>query len=144
MPACTQHIPWVFLTLLFLFGCNDSNAPQLGDVTGTILLDGKALDRAVVVFSPQAGGRQSIGITDKSGNYSLRFSDEAEGALIGTHGVVITTEYPATSPADDDDGSAVPEKGRPELLPARYHSQTTLTADVKSGRNVANFELTSQ
>jgi hypothetical protein len=32
----------------------------------------------------------------------------------------------------------------PERLPARYNSSTELTAEVTSGRNTIDFDLTSQ
>jgi hypothetical protein len=41
-----------------------------------------------------------------------------------------------------EDG-AVLQAGRKELLPARYHAKTELTAEVKPGRNTIDFDLTS-
>jgi len=86
------------------------------------------------MFQP-AEGRGSIATTDTAGKYSLTYLDGVPGAILGEHKVFIRTEIPG------EDGQPPIAK---EKLPKRYHDQTELTADVKSGTNTCNFELTSQ
>ncbi|MEX0715540.1 MAG: hypothetical protein WD066_03095 [Planctomycetaceae bacterium] len=89
------------LSALAFAGCGGSDGPKLGNVSGTITLDGKPVGAGYVVeFIPhtEAEGevRQdsskptSSGMTDDSGKYVLRYGNtEREGAELGKHGVVI-------------------------------------------------------
>ncbi len=118
-------------------GCGSgvSDRPDLARVTGTITLDGQPLADANVTFQP-AGARASMGTTDALGKYELTYLNDVKGAVVGPNQVMITT---ARSGADDDPASAVAEK-----LPAKYHEQSTMTADVKAGSNVFDYDLTSK
>jgi hypothetical protein len=111
-------------------GCGGgaSDTPELGQVSGTVTLDGQPLAGANLEFVPQEGGRPSVGTTDEAGHYELRYSQDEPGAKVGTHTVSIRTfSYSAPD---------VPEK-----LPAKYNAQTTLTATVKPGENTTPFDL---
>ena len=56
---------------LALGGCGSGDdRPELGQVTGTITMDGTPLTGTVVVFSPD-NGRPSRGKTDAEGKYEL-------------------------------------------------------------------------
>lgn len=126
------------LTSLFVSkGCTRDGLP-MGEVSGVVTVDGKPIDNAFVEFQP-ADGRPSLGITDSSGAYSLNFTNDTSGALIGSHIVRITTEI--TGVKEGDVGG--PVAGRKELLPSKYHSQSELTAEVRSGSNTFNFDLTT-
>ncbi|MGE5192376.1 MAG: hypothetical protein ACM3U2_07715 [Deltaproteobacteria bacterium] len=92
------------------------NLPPLAEVSGTVTLDGKPLEKAVVEFRPTTDGPSpnlnlatSFGITDQDGKYSLTYLviDEKRipGAVIGKHLVVIratdkreTISCPRTTP----------------------------------------------
>ncbi|MBA3313370.1 MAG: carboxypeptidase-like regulatory domain-containing protein [Planctomycetota bacterium] len=126
------------LLLLSLAGCG-SDGPELSEVTGTVTLDGKPLQGAILTFIPEApGASTSYGITDAEGNYSLMYSRDKSGAMIGTHKVEIATEKLT---ADDmADGQPVPKY---VPIPKKYKEPGALTADVKSGDNDIDFELTS-
>jgi len=111
-------------------GCG-GDRPKLGAVTGKVTLDGRPLKGARILFSPTEldRGRESVGFTDVEGNYELIYIRDIRGASIGTHVVRITT-------ANSEEGTA-------EKLPARYHSRTTLEAEVGRGSNEIDFALTS-
>jgi hypothetical protein len=98
-------------------------------VTGTVTLDGAPLPAALVVFTPDGPGRSAIATTDWAGRYELAFLRDIAGANLGIHTVRITT-------ATED------HRGK-ELLPARYHRHTELTASVVSGDNKLDFPLRS-
>ena len=118
------------------FGCGRSDLPELAPVSGTITLDGKPCPKAIVLYSIQKenGGRPSSGLTDAEGHYELQYLDGVKGAHIGMNKVEVTTFWP--------DGE--PGEGESESIPAKYNSKSTLTADVKDGRNTFDFNLESE
>lgn len=129
---------WFSVTILCVsLGCG-AGGPEIATVEGTVLMDGKPLKNASVVFVP-SGGRPAGGPTDDDGKYVLNFSGGRKGAIPGESRVQITTK---ADPYTDENGKAVP--GRRETVPAEYNTQSTLTFNVKPGeKNVANFELKS-
>jgi len=135
----------LLLILAFSIGCS-SDKVELGQVTGTVLMDETPVAGARVVFTPEEG-RRSVGVTNASGIYKLEFSEDAPGAVLGTHSVSIewTGEDPEedemAEATDDDPGSG--SDGQEVFIPAKYNVRTTLTALVESGDNVHDFSLTS-
>ena len=117
-----------------LAGCS-SRGPELGEVAGTVTLDGEPLPEALVTFKPQKG-RPSLAETDEQGNYSLSYRVDAQGARIGEHRVTITTFKQA-------DGLLV-MKDVPERVPPQYNRRTTLTATIEPGYNTLDFDLVSK
>lgn len=107
-------------------GCSQGDRPALGAVEGVVTLDGAPLPEAILRFDPGEALRGSMGVTDSSGRYELLYIRDIKGAAVGEHRVLITT---AT-------------ETKPEILPPRYHAQTTLTATVQGGKNEINFALT--
>jgi len=109
-----------------LVGCGDSSGPELGKVSGTVTLDGAPLAGATVEFHPQGEGvRPSFGATDADGGYELMFLRDKPGAPVGMNTVMITVDPP-------------------QEVPAKYNKSSELTADVKSGSNQFDFNLTSE
>lgn len=115
---------------------------DVGSVTGTVHLDGKPLEGALITFYPQieagAGmekGGASAGRTDAEGKYELIYNRDVKGAEVGKHLVYIET-------AVESDGYG---EGRGEELPKRYNSESELEVEVKPGRNTIDFlDLTSE
>jgi hypothetical protein len=132
------RIGFVFLlfpAILVFCGCGDDRAPA--KVAGTITLDGKPVANATVTFAPNDGGRNSYGYTDSQGRYELRFTGQLKGAVVGTHRVIVQTGESEVSSSSEEGTVAK------ETIPAKYNSETELTATLKSGNNVVNFELFS-
>lgn len=115
-------------------GCG--GGPDVASVTGTVNLDGKPLEGAMVVFTPVAGGRSSGGRTDATGHYELIFSEDREGALPGEHLVRVST----FQKGDPDSG----KQGVPEKVPPKYNSRSELKKTVKDEANVIDIDLESQ
>jgi hypothetical protein len=141
----SRALAMLFLGLLvpvLLLGCGGgaSDTPPLGKVSGLVTLDGQPLAGAIVVFQPP-DGRSSEGLSDESGNYTLRYDNTNYGAKVGPHVVSITTRTDgyAKPPVDGKEGEWV--KGQPETVPAKYLKPGALTAEVKVGSNTINFEL---
>ena len=118
-------------SLLLLSGCmggsSDKFQPSLGQVKGTIKLNGQPLPNALVDFIPASAGRMSSGTTDTSGVYTLSYDASNAGAAVGEHVVRISTKVGAV--------------GDPEKVPARYNSTSELKATVKAGDNTIDFNL---
>ena len=118
-------------------GCGPSG-PEIASVSGRIIMDGKPLANATVVFIPE-NGRPAGANTDQDGNYVLNFAQGRKGAIPGTNTIRIMT---LRDPDQDENGQTIP--GSPETVPSRYNTESELTFDVESGKkNVANFELKS-
>ena len=90
-------------------------------------MDDKPLKQALVTFRP-AKNRASRGRTDDEGHYELLYSPDNRGAKIGNHMIIISVRT---------------ELDPVERIPAKYNSQTTLTREVKEGKNVVDFDLKS-
>lgn len=125
---------------LFAVGCAGGD---IGTVTGTVHLDGKPLEDALVTFYPQIPeganamdkGGASAGRTDANGKYELIYNRDTKGAQVGQHLVYIETLV---------EGSGYGE-GRAEELPKRYNSESELLVEVKPGSNTIDFtDLTSE
>jgi hypothetical protein len=111
-------------------GCGGSDV-KLGQVSGTVTLDGKPVPNAFITFDPQFEGRPSMAKSDMQGRYELRFNSTKWGALIGEHHVRISTED--LTPDD---------KAIPELIPKAYRGTNGfLPVTVKSGKNSIDLEL---
>ena len=128
--------------LLVLAGCGEgeSDAPQLGTVTGTVTSGGQPVVGATVTFLPDSAsgtvGPASTGSTDESGKYSLTGSGDA-GAVVGTHKVSIACPMITSSASGE-----APPAGACNL-PAEVSSidTTPLTREVKAGDNTIDFDL---
>ena len=119
--------------LLFITGCSGDG--KVGRVTGTVHLDGKPLEGAMVTFYPQnegggmSRGSASMGRTDAQGKYELVYNRSTTGAEIGEHLVYVETMQ---------EGSGY-GPGRKEEVPKQYNSESTLRVTVKSGSQAIDF-----
>jgi hypothetical protein len=127
----------VLAAAVALQGAGCGGPSNVGQVTGTVTLDGQPLESAFVEFEPLQGNSPSRGITDATGKYTLRYTREIEGAEIGEHRVRITT----FSGGDPD--AEPPKPTVREKLPAKYNAKTELTRKVESGMNTLDFPLES-
>jgi hypothetical protein len=142
---------------LVVAGCGTSG-PPMGQVTGTVTLDGKPMPNRMVVFVPKAGGQTSTATTNSEGRYEL-IGASTKGALIGLHTVSITSVREAAAAAVDmsqmpSDSPQYAAQGDPaaykkvaefkEVIPARYNTKTELVEEVKAGKNTIDFDLKSK
>ena len=129
-----------FMLIGFLCGCGGgSDDPDLGYVEGTVTLDSQPLPNARVIFQPEKG-RPAYGKTDSNGYYEMSFSRDDQGAAVGQSEVTISTYQEGDPDAENDEA----KKSQKEQVPVQYNEKTTLTADVKPGNNVFNFDLESK
>ena len=169
-------ICFIVLCLLFIsrfFFTGSTNGISLGQVRGTVTLDGKPLEGADITFVPTEG-RSSRGCTDARGMYSLDYTAELRGALPGDHRVMISKVIEDFSPPseaeremDDAENAILKSQGIPlesgeksetslpsqvplepkliSLVPDKYAGrESELRAVVKSTKNIIDFDLSSQ
>jgi hypothetical protein len=90
-------------------------------------MDGQPVPRAQVTFTPDGPGRGASGLANENGEYVMEYTPDAAGALVGPVTVQIRTKTNDT----------------PETIPPKYNDKTELKREVKSGRNVIDFDLES-
>jgi len=116
-------------------GCGPSG-PEVASVEGMVMLDGKPLESALVMFTPVAGGRPAAARTDAGGCYVLQYTEDRDGALLGEHVVSISTYQEG----DVSSGIAIV----PERVPAKYNVHSEIKTTVKAGNNNFDFPLSSE
>ncbi len=114
--------------LTLLSGCGGSDdQPELGEVSGTVTLDGKPVVGINVVFKPDIG-RAAAGNSDADGNYTLQYLAGYEGSKLGPN--TVSFDWPPGSP------NAV-------SIPTKYNGVDAFTFDVKPGSNTVDLPMIS-
>lgn len=135
---------------LVLTGCSrNGDQPELGQVTGTITMDGTPLPGIVVVFVPD-NGRPARGKTDQDGKYELTYIRKTRGTKVGHNRVEIAPneegddESEESGDTEDTRPAKPPKKRKKVKVPERYNTDSILQADVLPGENVLDFTLVSK
>ena len=126
-------------------GCNRS--PNIVPVKGSVLLDGKPLEGAAVLFHPKADERPAVGITDKRGTFHLTTRSQGDGAHVGLNKVSITKESdePLLNNAEDANDAEEGIQDFTLITPAQYASPelSGIEIDVYPGMESITLEMTS-
>ncbi len=131
IPFRTNSVLILFV-LVLMTGCGGQS---LNEVTGTVTFDGKKVKGLEVRFEPKdpSIGTTAIGYTQPDGTYTLHYPGDKTGAPAGEYTVHISG------------GETDPEEGsKPIKVAKKYNTQTELTATIKSGPNILNFDVTSK
>jgi len=147
---------------LLAAGCGSGHVPLTGDVS----YDGTPIDDGTITFVPTSGGSSDANKASchiENGKYKF---EKDRGPAPGKYKVEITwmqkggkrmasgdPDVPGR-PAPAPPPAAVAKKGpadpdivrlddRTQVLPAKFNTQTTLTADVSSGNTKLDFPLKS-
>ncbi|QDU75000.1 hypothetical protein Pan97_20200 [Bremerella volcania] len=123
--------------LISAVGCGGGQYDNLGEVSGTITLDGEPLKHAVITFQP-LGGRPAYGKTGEDGKYKMMYTGSQAGATVGVNTVTITN---GGEKRDEETGKIWFQK---EQVPAKYNTKTELEYDVQPGSQTHDFELTTK
>ena len=124
--------------LLCCAGCSESG-PDRASVSGSVLLDGQPLVKGSINFVPvEATAGPTAGAVIENGRYQI---DRAKGVAVGKNQVRISSVQP-TGKKIMTFGQLTDEWA--EVLPAEYHSKSTLVRTVQSGANVLDFDLKSK
>jgi hypothetical protein len=129
-----------FLGILFA-GCGQRvyTGEQRFPLSGKVTVDGQPMEFGVISFLPQDHGRVSGGPI-KSGTYSV---PEAMGATAGKYRVEIRWNRPTGRRVRDPYGEEIMDEYK-EGLPAKYHTNSELTADVFAKLTTFDFDLKSK
>jgi hypothetical protein len=114
--------------LLAVSGCSG----ELVNASGKVTYKGQPVPSTMVIFHPEeAGKRDSHGVTDDNGNFSLSYSSTQRGVLRGRHTVVL--KYRMTT---DEELHKIPPKASEAVraVIAKY-------GDVK--KSPLHYEVTS-
>ena len=151
---------WVAF-LAVLAGCGGGGAQgdgfkgARGEVSGTITLDGKPLQKGCqVIFMSKEGGHTATGVVDEQGKYTLSYTG-GNGLPVGEYLVQLSAPVVISEQKGPVDPRAMADKmklaGKPgeattdsNPFPNKYLTTTNskLTFTVAAGKNTANFELT--
>jgi hypothetical protein len=133
--------------LVLITGCGPSR-PETAPVNGHVTFQGKPVSTGQIMFQPEHG-RPAIGTINPDGTYRLTTFQSDDGALPGRHRVTIEAKR-ITGPKGRNNSAAEAELvvGPPQiewLAPEIYAflQSTPLTAEVKKGNNVIDFDLSA-
>ena len=137
MTHCTNSyrfvIYFVILACFAIVGCG-KKGPNTATVTGTITLDGRPAEAVGIKFFPERG-RPGYGLSEKSGQYKIRFMQNSDGCIPGPN---LVTFEAYSEPGNESS----------QYLPKRYNTKAEenpeMQVDVKPGKNVFNFDLLSK
>jgi hypothetical protein len=119
---------------LIAMGC--SGEVEIGQVSGTVTLDGEPLRGIVVNFQPE-GHSPSYAITNSEGKFKLEYKAGVSGAIVGPQGV-----YLAQLRGDELE-ELPPDVKKPSQFPKQF-LEVFETVEVTGGKNEYDFELTSK
>jgi len=114
--------------VLVTTGCSRGDLPDLGEVQGTVTLDGKPLAGVNVQFFPSEG-RPAAGTTGSDGRYELMYTHGVSGTKVGPATVIIA--WPDGEPG-------------PVPVPAKWGAEGNLQVEVKPGSNTFDFAMESK
>ena len=135
---------------LFAIGCSSDPGPPTAPVSGVVTFKGEPVKYAKVMFFPQGieGGHISVAHTDEEGRFTGvrtgQSRDTSGGAVVGSHFVTITEDWPPDEPIPET------EEGM-EMIPPRqgwaqaYRDSTDpkIKVDIVAGQdNHFEWELT--
>ncbi|MBI1344864.1 hypothetical protein GC163_01095 [bacterium] len=132
------------LALVGCFGGSGEDLPKVYPVQGTVTLDGKAVEEAIVTFNPnEKGARTAAGRTDAQGVYKLTTFNQNDGCAKGRMTVTISKIESPTEP-DPKTGKIPPIRSH---LPVRFSelNNSGLEAVVEAKPdNTFDFKLESR
>ncbi len=145
------------IAVIVSIGCGGAGTGT-ASLSGSVTLDGEPLAEGTIQLRPTGGAAGVGGTSDiTNGSYSIPVGS---GLDPGAHSVVIMAMRPATpeemakqaqdinmdepeAGEEEEEDAVTPEPPSPmtQYLPAKYNSQTTLTADIVAGENTKDFPL---
>jgi hypothetical protein len=142
-----QATVWV-MAVIVLAGCRPSYQQRVTLVRahGTVTLDGKPLDKAIVIFEAPDGSF-SYAQTNSKGRYDLRFDSYERGVTPGKKTVRISMNRRLLGLNSNDEGAPDDRAGgsfpkQPaERVPPRFNTHSELSVEVTPDRHAYDFDL---
>jgi len=124
--------------LASLSGCSYGDKDRV-PVAGKVTFEGAPVDGGSIIFIPEAQDRPKAHAPIVAGSYSLA---AGEGPTPGKHRVEIlwNRKTGKTIPVPGDEGNITDESV--QIIPAKYNTDSTLSADIKAAANTVNYDLT--
>ena len=122
---------------LVLVGC--SRGPKMAEVKGQITLDGNPLETASIRFAPIDGNGSTAGSTVANGKFEVVLPATNYRVQVSA-----VAPLPAGTPKDAKHRYEVGLPDTPELIPAKYNTNSELTLELKEGLNEPRFDLLSK
>ena len=123
--------------VIVAWGCGPARRPEplRGNVSGTVTLDGKAVEQGRVIFKAVQDG-----LIDNIAVVNGEFAGKAVAGRRRVEFSVLKQAKVTGSPLPGD-----PEFVLQESLPKHLHAESTFTAEItEAGPNVMRFELSSE
>jgi hypothetical protein len=113
-------------------GC--SHGPSMGEVTGTITVDGTPAKIGSISFFPMDGKSSTAGAAVKEGKYTAKVP-------VGKVKVEIRVSKIVGEKKLYDTPDSPVQPIMQEVLPPKYNDRTELELDVQPGKNEKNYDL---
>ena len=122
--------------LIAVAGCG--GGPRLVKVSGRVTYHGQPVPSTRVTFVPDDGGRPSRGLTDDTGQFTLKFTRTEMGALRGAHAVFLRYEV-----GNDEELKKTPPKASEDLkdVISRYGDPQTSNLHYQITKNGQFIEI---
>jgi hypothetical protein len=124
------------LPLVAFAGCSGGSTVQ-----GTVTLDGAPVDGGAITFTPTGGGGNQVGAQIVGGKYK---ATPRPAPAPGSYRVSISWKKPTGRKVPTPGDQTVQMDQTAEAIPPQYNTNSTLTADIKSGSNTIDFPLKSR
>jgi hypothetical protein len=130
------------LLVVLIAGCGkrDYAGDRRLPVSGKVTVDGEPLEFGLISFLPQGEGGRVSGGPIKNGSYSV---EEPMGPTAGKYRVEIRWNKPTGRRVKDAYGDEIMDEYK-EGLPAKYHTNSELTAEVSAEQTTFDFTLQSK
>ena len=129
------------MSTCLLVGCEQTR--ETASVRGLVTIDGQPMDFGRVQFSPMAtadpldAGRSAVGFINADGTYQLSTYGKNDGAVIGTHRVIISSKT-------REEQSVQAEAAKDKYPDFDLLRVPDLRVDVQEGDNEINIPLSSE
>jgi len=110
-------------------GCDSEKGPKKIAVSGTVKFDGQPMPDGDIMFTPDDKSVGPEGGKIKDGKYSFKVREGKNKVQI-----FATREVPGKK-------GPMGEQAVEQYVPEKYNNQTTLSAEVASGKTEHNFDL---
>jgi hypothetical protein len=124
-----------FTLLAFLVGC--SNGPLTGDVEGTVVYDGKAIEKGTISFEPADGNGGTAGTSIENGKYLA--TKVPVGNLKVQIRMPVVSGKKQLYKSDKEEGQY--RNTYSEGLPKKFNDESILKLEVQPGKNTKNWDL---
>ncbi len=141
MTCSRRSFPATALALVLALvapGCGGGGGPPMGDVEGTVTVDGTPAAAGTVTFTPADGVRPAAAAEFKDGKYALR----APVGLCNVQLTMLKKVGEKKAYGNDPNSPTVPVYE--DALGPEYNVATKLTHDVTAGKSTKNWEAKSR